>query len=180
MRDMHDGLGGQLVHALSLTEKTEDRPDLKEALRNALSDLRLIVDSLAPTEDGFGPLLANFRHRVSKSVARAGIDLSWDLSGVQNIDLRPDQSLALLRIIQEATTNALRHSECKTITISVSNGNDAVTAEVRDDGKGIGSSRHGRGLDNMRIRAESMSGELTIASDTGGTAVRCSIPAGEA
>lgn len=180
MRDMHDGLGGQLVHALSLTEKAEDRPDLKEALRNALSDLRLIVDSLAPTEDGFGPLLANFRHRVSKSVARAGIGLNWELSGVQDIDLRADQSLALLRIIQEATTNALRHSECKTITISVTNGGDAVAAEVRDDGKGIGDFRPGRGLDNMRIRAESMSGELAIDSDASGTSVRCSIPVADA
>lgn len=180
MRDMHDGLGGQLVHALSLTEKTEDRPDLKQALQYALTDLRLIVDSLAPAEDGFGPLLANFRHRVSKSVARAGIDLDWALSGVQDVKLRADQSLALLRIIQEATTNALRHSECNRISISVTNGGDAVTAEVRDDGKGIGSSRHGRGLDNMLIRAESMSGELSIASDAGGTSVLCSIPVGDA
>ncbi len=173
MRDMHDGLGGQLVHALSLAENAGDKRDLKQALRYALSDLRLIVDSLAPSDDGFGSLLANFRHRISKSVARAGIELHWNLSGAQDTDLRADQSLALLRIIQEATTNALRHSECETITISVSSNADVLIAEVRDDGKGIDAPGHGRGLDNMRIRADSISAGLTVRSDAGGTFVRC-------
>ena len=176
MRDMHDGLGGHLVHALSLAEKGEDRQYLKEALRYALSDLRLIVDSLAPSDDGFDSLLANFRHRISKSVARAGIDLNWSLSGAQNAKLKADQSLALLRIVQEATTNALRHSECKTIDISVSSNADALIAEVRDDGKGIKDRSHGRGLDNMQIRADSISAALTVHSDAGGTSVRCVIP----
>lgn len=176
MRDMHDGLGGHLVHALSLAEKGEDRRDLKEALRYALSDLRLIVDSLAPSDDGFDSLLANFRHRISKSIARAGIDMNWSLSGAENADLRADQSLALLRIVQEATTNALRHSECKTIAISVSGDADALITEVRDDGKGIRGRGRGRGLDNMQIRADSISATLTVHSDSSGTSVRVAIP----
>ncbi len=176
MRDMHDGLGGHLVHALSLTEKGEDRRDLKEALRYALSDLRLIVDSLAPSDDGFDSLLANFRHRISKSVARAGIDMNWSLSGAEHAELRTDQSLALLRIFQEATTNAVRHSECKTIAISVSGDADTLIAEVRDDGKGFTDRGHGRGLDNMQIRADSISATLTVHSDASGTSVRCVVP----
>ncbi|MEO1244175.1 MAG: ATP-binding protein [Pseudomonadota bacterium] len=176
MRDMHDGLGGHLVHALSLAENKEDRRDLKQALRYALSDLRLIVDSLAPSETGFSSLLANFRHRISKSVGRAGIEMQWTLSIADDVSLKADQSLALLRIIQEATTNALRHSECKTIRISVSTDAQTLEAEIRDDGKGIESRGHGRGLDNMQIRAASISARLAIDSNKAGTSVRCIVP----
>ena len=105
-RDMHDGLGGQLVHALSLSEHPQDREDLQAALRDALNDLRLIVDSLAPADRGLSDLVANFRHRASKAIRRTGTEIQWDLTDLGSITVSSEQSLALLRIVQEATTNA--------------------------------------------------------------------------
>jgi signal transduction histidine kinase len=51
MRDMHDGLGGQLVTALALAQEgQEGKDDLVTALRTALVDMRLVIESLSPTE----------------------------------------------------------------------------------------------------------------------------------
>ena len=176
MRDMHDGLGGHLVHALSLAEKDEDRSDLRNALRYALSDLRLIVDSLTPSEEGFDVLIANFRHRVSKAVSRAGVELNWSLNDLDAVDLRSDQALAVLRIIQEATTNALRHADCTEISISIDREDDALIVEISDNGRGIQSSHRGRGIDNMKVRANSLGGTLELLPLDVGTTVRCEVP----
>lgn len=173
MRDMHDGLGGQLVHALALSEQGADK-DLQNSLRHALDDLRMVVDSLAPDYDGMAELLAAFRHRVSKSLDRAGVNVIWDIDDVTgDLGLDPKEALTVLRILQEAVTNAIRHSSCDTIRVSLSEDSSGIELRVSDDGNGIHETSPGRGLQNMRVRAREIGADLSIDSSSAGTTVSC-------
>lgn len=176
MRDMHDGLGGQLVHALALSEQGDDT-DLKRSLRAALDDLRLIVDSLSPTEDGLGDLLASYRHRVGKVLRRNDFQITWDLDEeAMDLPLPPNASLSVLRIIQEALTNAVRHSGGKNLHVEVSKRERHIEVAVQDDGVGIPDDVSERGLVNMRVRATEIGGALAVKGDDSGTRVALLLP----
>ncbi|MEM6707920.1 MAG: ATP-binding protein [Pseudomonadota bacterium] len=176
MRDMHDGLGGQLVQALALSEQGSDR-ELERSLRLALDDLRLIVDSLSPDNAHLSDLLASFRHRSSKALARAGFDVSWVIDdSVLNLDVSPQRALNLLRILQEAVTNAIRHSHGQLISIGFYAEGAQLRMSVRDNGCGIHATSFGRGLDNMRVRAREIGGSLAIVPAVRGTHIEVRLP----
>ncbi|MEM7078742.1 MAG: ATP-binding protein [Pseudomonadota bacterium] len=173
MRDMHDGLGGQLIHALALAEKGEQPGALTDALGLALQDLRLIIDSLAPDENVLDQLLASFRHRSTPMLEEAGIASDWLLDEDLSMQVTPHQALALLRFLQEGITNAMKHARCNRVRITVAALDERrLRASVEDDGIGIAPGvKQGRGLRNMQIRAREMGGELTIESTPGSTIV---------
>jgi len=80
----------------------------------------------------------------------------------------------MLRIIQEALTNARRHSGARNVIVSLRVEEAKLVAEVADNGQGFGAGTvPGVGLESMRERAKVLSGELEINSEVGeGTRVR--------
>jgi signal transduction histidine kinase len=182
MRDLHDGLGGHLVSALALAEHG-DSVAVEETLRDALEDLRLVINSLDPDSEDLAVLLGIMRMRIEKRMSSQGIAFDWHVSDVPAIPgFGPEMALQILRIVQEAFANILKHSKATTITVRSGETNGAgdrsVYLEIRDDGLGIENGRRGgRGLDNMHRRAAAIGGELRITSEAGlGTSVRLSFP----
>jgi signal transduction histidine kinase len=86
----------------------------------------------------------------------------------------------VLRIVQEAFTNTLKHAEAKIITLSTSvdYANNRVLVSVADDGVGLAQSHsNGRGIENMRSRAAKLGGRLEIVHlDKGGTCLKLYLP----
>ena len=89
----------------------------------------------------------------------------------------------LLRIGQEAVTNAVRHAQATRITLEVRFDDHAVTLCVSDDGRGFEyeypahDADHHYGLTTMRERAEELGGRFTLATGVGrGTAVETVVP----
>ena len=89
----------------------------------------------------------------------------------------------LLRIGQEAITNAVRHAQATRITLEVRFEDHAVTLRVADDGRGFEyeypthDADHHYGLTTMRERAEELGGRFTLATGAGrGTAVETVVP----
>lgn len=176
MRDMHDGLGGQLVHALALSERGGDR-DLERSLRLALDDLRLIVDSLAPTENSIHELIASYRHRVSKLLQRTGFSVEWQIDdSTDDVALKPNVALSILRIIQEAITNAVRHSGGDALLVSIKSSEEMLHLNIVDNGDGFSEATTERGLQNMRVRASEIGATLDIISEQNGTTVQVTLP----
>ncbi|MEO1201414.1 MAG: sensor histidine kinase [Pseudomonadota bacterium] len=174
MRDMHDGLGGQLIQALAVSERENAPDELRDSLERALVDLRLIVDSISPQQSDLVSLLASFRHRSKRIWDKSGVNLKWDMSEVPAVSLHPEESLHVLRIVQEASTNALRHSGAQNVAFSAHASDGEVTVCIRDDGKGFDpdAEQAGFGIENMRRRAALAGVELDIDSGANGTAVR--------
>ena len=192
MREIHDGMGGQLVSTLALVEGRVASPEeISHALRTALDDMRLLIDSLDPDVHELPTLLGMIRERVEPSVGRQGVKFDWRVTDVASPEhFGPTEYLQIMRIVQEAITNVLKHARASVITVSTQMSENAhgalgVRVTIRDDGVGFeGASSEpvdqstgpGRGLVNMRRRAEGIGGTLRILRADPGTAVDLWIP----
>jgi signal transduction histidine kinase len=117
------------------------------------------------------------------AVADTGIRFVMTTDGITR-ECPPKIETQLLRIGQEAITNAVRHAHAARIKLELTCGVDSVTLRVSDDGSGfdyessIASGRGHYGLRTMRERAEELGGELIVTTGAGaGTVVAAVVPA---
>jgi signal transduction histidine kinase len=183
MLEIHDGLGGRLVETLSIVEGGQATREVVSAgLRGSLDEMRMLIDSLDPLAGDLPTLLAIVRERHEAAVIRQGVRLEWDVKDLPTPpSFGPRESLHLLRVVQEALTNALKHAGATRVRISARperrGDADGVQIEVCDDGRGIAGERPGgRGLRNMQRRSEMLGGRLTIRGDDEGTTVGLWLP----
>jgi signal transduction histidine kinase len=177
MRDMHDGMGGQLISTLAMVEHgTADHESIAEALRQSIDDLRLVIDSLDPADDDLLAVLGMVRSRLEPRLERHGISVRWQVVDIPPVPgFGPEMALQAMRIVQEALTNVVKHAGARTVTVRTGTGPDdqgrrGVFVEILDDGCGMPASpRVGRGLANMRRRAERLGGRLAVRSSSSGT-----------
>ena len=174
MQDMHDGLGTQLLSSLMLVERGAlNQQQLAQVLRESIDDMRLAIDALALDDGGLLSALGNFRYRMEPRMRAAGVELQWDAKGLpEEIDVHPDMALPILRIVQEALTNALKHSGARAVRVSLTmeqvGEEDWLVVRVTDNGRGIsGEGVGGRGLMNMRNRAQRMGAQFKIETVPG-------------
>ncbi len=94
--------------------------------------------------------------------------------------LAPHALLQVLRIAQEALTNVLKHAHASQVEVRLGVGAGALVLEVRDDGLGRGAGggpgSGGRGLPNMRARAERLGATLDLRNASPGTCVSLRLP----
>jgi signal transduction histidine kinase len=171
MADMHDGLGSTLVGLLGAVQSGKATPeDIEHRLLDALQELRLVVDALEPMDGDLGVVLGNVRHRMRSAIEHSGVKFNWQVGELPHVSyLTPHAILAVQRIILEALTNSLRHSQASTVTVSAQAEDGWLRIQVADDGIGFKalSSSRGRGLDNLRRRAAGLGGTLDIESSRG-------------
>jgi signal transduction histidine kinase len=169
-RDLHDGISGHLVSIIAMSERSHDTGPIEHVARQALDDLRLVIYSL-DLGDGELPLaLANFRERLMPQLRRMGIELDWSTANMPDVSgVTPANALVVLRILQEAITNALKHGPAKKITVRAAGDDDSITLTVENDGEPFTVGKCGRGLDNMRQRASQLRGHMTIDPCPAGT-----------
>ncbi|KIQ27711.1 histidine kinase [Variovorax paradoxus] len=183
--DLHDGLGGMLVGSIATLERTPENlsaPELLAMLKRLRDDLRLIIEATG-RHDGaraFGELLAPLRHRTSQLLDANGIDCRWQVSNIETLELPPSQSLDLLRFLQEALTNVLKHSASRRVDVAVMRDGAELKLSVRDDGRGFvvdGTDKaSGTGLRSLRARARRLGAELQLQSQPGETQLALRMP----
>lgn len=197
MRDLHDGLGGHLVSIVALADKPEvNGTGIADAARAALRDMRLVIEALEETEGDLMLALAAWRDRIEGQLRVHSIRLDWIIRDPYCLpviqELRPWHVIQLIRILDEAVTNVVKHARARTLSIVIEAENDpqseaVICVIVQDDGRGFEPDSAGdlsptktpsrRGLKNMRWRASECGIGLTIASSSSGTTVELRIPA---
>jgi len=90
-------------------------------------------------------------------------------------------AISVFRVLQEALSNAGKHSGARHCTVTLQGSADALKLEVIDDGHGFDAAamrkKRGLGLISMEERLKLVNGELVVESNVGaGTAVRGSVP----
>ncbi|MDM4766291.1 sensor histidine kinase [Pelomonas sp. SE-A7] len=181
MQDMHDGLGSSLLSAMVAVEQgSMDQDKVVEVLRECVDDLRLVIDSLEPVGHDLVSLLATMRYRLGKRLQTGGLQLDWDVQDLPPLDwLEPPDALHVLRLMQEALTNVLKHARATRVRIVTRDVGHSVEIRVEDDGEGfdIDSARRGRGLKSQQRRAQRLGGRITFESSLGhGTRVCLRLP----
>jgi two-component system, NarL family, sensor histidine kinase UhpB len=165
VRDMHDGIGGQLLGLLVQVRAGDaDNAVVADGLQNSITDLRLIIDSLDTAEDGLSAALLAFEHRTRILVESSGKSFTMNHGlGDMQMTLTPRDLLNILRILQEAVSNAVQHSNAAAISVTSVAQPDGVQLTVADDGLGMLPDRKsGRGILNMQTRARELGATLTI------------------
>ncbi len=182
-REMHDGLGGQLVSTIAMLERGEaSRGDIAEAVRRALDDMRIVIDSIDPRTTDLTTSLGKLRARIEPVLRRNGVALRWQVDDVPGLDdYPPEQTLHILRIIQEAVTNSMRHAKAREVYVGVHTAaehDDQLSLEIHDDGCGfeMGDGYSGRGMRNIESRASALGAELRFESDGSGTRIELRVP----
>jgi signal transduction histidine kinase len=105
------------------------------------------------------------------------------------LDMDPGLSIAshalnhaIFRIVQEATSNAVRHAEADTLSIQISQSGNGIAVRIQDNGRGamgMDRNRFGSGLKGIRERVEAFGGTLAVATPPGGgfvLSVHCPSP----
>ncbi len=180
VRDMHDGIGGQLLGLMMQVKRRDtDLGSVEQGLQSSIADLRLIVDSMDTAEAGLVESLRAFEHRVRPQIeaARFAFTFRIDLDEAEP-GPGPRPTLHILRVLQEAVTNAIRHSGGGAIDIVCRyQGSERIEITVGDDGRGLPEAvSGGRGLANMRHRLATIGGELNIDSSSAGAQIRVNLP----
>ncbi len=175
--DLHDGISGHLASIIALSEKTGDK-STEQAAREALSDLRLVIYSLDLGDQELPVALANLRERLVPQLQRLGIELDWSIAGLPEVSgVTPGNALAVLRILQEAITNALKHGPARKIKIRGGAMDGMVAITLENDGHPFLEASGGNGLTNMRRRAQQLNGKLNIEALDHGTRLSLLLPA---
>jgi signal transduction histidine kinase len=195
-RELHDAMS-QSLFSLQLAAATAARlfPTDPAAAADQLAlvrtlssqvaaELRTTVDGLRPADlerDGLAAVLG-----AQLTVAGRAHDVPVALEIGELPDLEPDTEHQVLRIAQEAVTNALRHAKATRVRVRLAADDDRagyVTLLVADDGSGFDPGARGLrsrrlGLTSMHERAASLGGALTIESAPNqGTTVHLRFPA---
>lgn len=189
MRDIHDGVGAQLVGLISLVGHQPERAALREHAQAALDELRIAVDALQTAGDDLATVLGTTRYRLQQRFDAAGIGFDWQVDAIFAAGaLTPLAVMHVQRMLHEALTNVLKHARAKQVRVALHRATDArqgeagpvIVLQIEDDGVGLPASAAtapGHGLRNMRSRAEALGGSLSIGpSALGGTCVRLKLP----
>ncbi len=186
--DLHDGLGQELIAiemlCTSLQEDVKKMPevakDLKQIgklLRESIRHVRLLARGLVPVKGEPDALQTSLMELAERTLSLGRCHCRLVCPEAVLID---DPMIAghLYRIAQEATNNALKHSQAHDIVIALKREKGHVILKITDNGRGFTATKSaGMGLHVMRHRASVIGAELTIEPVPGkGTTITCSWP----
>jgi signal transduction histidine kinase len=180
-RDLHDGIGGITTNIsllAAVAQKAKSEAEIKKTLttitelsQEGLREIRDIMHSFDTTRKTWQAMSAELRRQGSTMIESHGI--SFDIKTVINADHEQADSflwLNLFRIYKEALTNVMKHSEASTVRVNLQVSANRLMLSISDNGVGIKKEmRPGRGIANMKARAQEIGGRLKFATGSGTT-----------
>lgn len=170
-RELHDVAGHRLtalklnLDALGLEQSLAGRREIvvaQQLTAELLSDVRSVVSQLR-RDDGLD--IREALQRIAEPFPRPAIHVTVPagvrVEGAERAD-------ALVRVCQEALTNAVRHADAQNIWITLEHRGPGIELVVRDDGAYTGSHVPGHGLTGMRERVEQIGGSIVTARSASG------------
>ncbi|MFB5085920.1 sensor histidine kinase [Psychrobacillus sp. PGGUH221] len=195
-REIHDGPAQMLANVLLRTdlinltyqqrggdEAMKEINELKDMVRNALSEVRRIIYDLRPMaldDLGLVPTLKKYISTIQEYNPTCMIHFQ---SYGEEQRLQPNFEVAIFRLIQESLTNGIKHGKFKEAWVKVEWLKQKINIIVKDNGKGFDpneAKEKSFGLIGMRERVDLLDGTMKIISSPGkGATILFSIPINE-
>jgi signal transduction histidine kinase len=176
--DLHDNIGAYASAIRADVEKITDGGIEKnnaslynlqqhsQEIINSLRDTIWVLNKENITITGISDRIKNYLNKLQPSYNNVQLQLIEEIKN--DVRISSQHALNIFRIVQEATHNALKHSNALNITISLYS-YQHIEIKIEDDGKGIQAeqnSTEGNGLLNMKARAFEVGFNLNILSNT--------------
>lgn len=179
-RDLHDDVGARL---LTLVYSAADERQ-GELARETLGELRAVIQDLESEHHSIGTTFSELRVETAERCQYQDIKLQWGKSGANSdYPLTARQHANIKRIVREAITNALRHSNATKLIVDITIGAGKLVIEISNNNVQFvenNQSNPGRGMRNIESRARELGGsaEWAIGRDSilGGYSVQIEIP----
>ena len=189
-RELHDDVSQRMSFvAMDAARVREMLPDGPAEARSVLGGLYESLIALGRDIQGISRRLHTSKIEYLGLAAAAGslcreiasrhrLAVEYSDEGVPS-PLPDGVAISLFRVLQEALSNVVKHSGAQHCRVTLRGSVDALTLEIRDDGRGFGARGHGPGLGlvSMQERAKLVNGSLEVDSTSGGgTTVRATVP----
>ena len=186
-RELHDGPIQSLTEAVIRLETYRSSAannagmqtaisDIEEGVRTALMSLRHLIRDLRD-EPAHEDVAGRVRDMAARYESSTGVEVAVVVSPQWPDVLHVSTAVNLIRIVQEAITNAIRHGRARHVLIELSTSDSTLTVSIADDGSGFpAETAPGSGLIGMQERAALLGGNLSIRTRDPGTEIRVEVP----
>lgn len=191
--DLHDGIGQHLLvirNWASLSIDVLEAPDrarpllqeIVDTTARSIREIRTMTHALQPydlSHVGLRAVLEGMLTRVSES---SGLAMTWE---IDDVALPVDAQIHLYRIVQEATTNIVKHAAATRARVTLRHQASAIELVMQDDGRGFPAGTDGLpapkgfGLRSLAERTRLLGGHHVIETGTRGTTIRVVVPCPE-
>ncbi len=181
-RDLHDNIG---AYASAISASVDDviyqfnasdhiaLKRLKDSAREIIVQLRDSIWALnkeAQTVIMLSDRIKNYIQKLQPNYPNINFDVDENIE--QNQTIASITALHLLRIVQEAVHNAIKHSGCSSIQITI-HSQSPIVISVKDNGRGMPDQpQMGEGLKNMQLRAADIGWHLSLANRSEGCCIQ--------
>ena len=192
-REIHDGPAQMMANVLMRTDLIEriyndkgieqafaELSDLKQTVRNALSEVRRIIYDLRPMaldDLGIVPTLKKYINTVMEY--NVPVEISFRAPDSEK-KLPKDYEVAIFRVVQECINNSIKHGKPSLINVKMEFSPTFINVIVSDNGVGFDTDQvkpNSFGLVGLKERVDLLNGKMTIKSARGqGTLIMFQIP----
>lgn len=189
--ELHDGIAQYLSAALLHLDNTKELLENKngttqlsharELVEKAVSETRTISQNLMPQTIERHGIISAVKLLIKQYRLSSNIQIYFDYNIESEWSVNPEIETNLYRIVQEALSNALRHSGGDKIWIEIVKNTNHIICKITDNGRGLELREiyksKGLGLQNIKDRVELLSGSIEFKNtSTQGLAVHIAIP----
>lgn len=190
-REIHDTLGHALTGiaagvdaCIAMIDRNPEATKkqlfvISRVVRQGIGDVRNSLNKLRPgalEEQGFKGSVENMVHELN-SLGNISVRLEYEL---ENVDLEKTKEDALFRMIQESTTNSIRHGHARNVNVHLFTQEHMLCLEIQDDGVGCDTIKYGYGLKQMNERVSILGGMVEFNGENGFlTKIRIPLQKGE-
>jgi signal transduction histidine kinase len=179
-KELHDDLGSTVSSISLFTQMALNKTDAKDGeMVQLLERVNANASQLAETmadiiwaiytkNDSFNNLLLRMKDFAFELLKPLNIQVQFAFpEELKALSLNPEQRKNVYYIFKEAINNAVKHSECSSISVACAIKNKVVSLEISDNGKGfdLDTVKRNNGLGNMQSRADELNGTLKIVSN---------------
>lgn len=179
-RELHDNIGQLLSLAkLSLnSSKPEKQSEGKEYINQIIKEVRALSKTL--NLDWVESItLDEFISQQLQRIQATGFCQTSLESDQSFLELKKEQKLVLIRVIQECLNNVIKHAQPDSITVRMTKNSHVRRIEIADDGEGFDTAQKskGSGMYNLSKRMETVGGGFFLTSAVGkGTVIKLELP----